>query len=318
MDIQKERFGWVGPDTKSSESMGSKSITYWRDAMRRLRQNKAAIICLVLIIIVVLLAVFVPLFSSFNIREQHLDHMNAPMFSTCTHPDHAGQIHIFGTDSLGRDIFARTWQGGQVSLFIAFVAVAVNLLLGIVYGGISGYMGGAVDNVMMRIVEVINGIPYLMVVILIKAVVGKYDSAGVISMIVAYASVGWTSTARLVRGQVVSLKEQEFVVAAKALGASPARLIGKHLLPNSLSIIIVELTLSIPSAIFTEAFLSYIGLGVSIPLCSWGSLVQEGLQVMRLYPSQLLIPAICISVVMLSFNMLGDGLRDALDPRLRR
>lgn len=318
MTMDKSRFGWVGPDAHSSESMGTKSVTYWRDALRRLRKNIPAMVCLVLLALILLLSIFVPMLSPFSMREQHLTHINAPMFTVCDTPGHEGQIHFFGTDTLGRDIFVRLWQGGRVSLFISFVAVFINLLVGIVYGGISGFIGGAVDNIMMRIVEIINGIPYLIMVILLKSIVSSYDPTGIISLIVAYAVVGWTGMARLVRGQVVSLKEQEFVVAAKALGASPARLIGKHLLPNSLSIIIVEITLLIPNAIFTEAFLSFLGMGVSIPYCSWGSLANEGNKVFQIYPSQMLIPAICISAVMLSFNLLGDGLRDALDPRLRR
>lgn len=316
--IEKSRFGWVGPDIKAGEQMARKSVTYWRDAMRRLLKNKAAVVCLVLILIVALMTIFVPMLSPFSMREQHLTHTDASMFSECTNPEFEGQLHIFGTDTLGRDLFVRVWEGGRVSLFIAFAAVFICILIGIIYGGISGYVGGFVDDIMMRIIEIINGIPYLMVVILLKMIVGSADDTGIVSLIVAYAAVGWTGMARLVRGQVVSLKEQEFVVAARALGARAPRLIGKHLLPNSLSIIIVQVTLTIPSAIFTEAFLSFIGMGVTIPNCSWGSLASDGILVFQQYPSQMLIPAICISLVMLSFNLLGDGLRDAFDPRLRR
>jgi ABC-type dipeptide/oligopeptide/nickel transport systems, permease components len=316
--IEKSRFDWTGPDRQAGEQMARKSVTYWQDAMRRLGKNKPAVVCACIITIVLLASVLIPLFSHFTINEQHYSHLDAPMMTECTDPAHEGYTHLFGTDSLGRDIFVRVWSGGQVSLFIAVVAVFANLVIGVVYGGISGYVGGAVDNIMMRVVEIINGIPYLMIVILLKMVVGRSDTTGIISLIVAYGVVGWTGTARLVRGQLVALKEQEFVIAAKALGASPARLIGRHLLPNSLSIIIIETTLAIPSAIFTEAFLSFIGMGVSIPYCSWGSLASDGIRVFQMYPSQMIIPAICISVIMLSFNLVGDGLRDALDPRLRR
>lgn len=312
-------FDWVGPDTKASEHIARKSVTYWRDAIRRLAKNKAALVSFFIILLILLLSVVIPFFSGFEISEQHYSHTDAPMFTPCTETEnHPGQVHYFGTDSLGRDIFTRIWSGGRISLMIAFVAVAINFLVGVIYGGISGYLGGAVDNVMMRIVEIINGIPYLMIVILLKMIIGKSDSTGIVSLIIAYASVGWTGMARLVRGQVVSLKEQEFVVAARALGASPAQLIAKHLIPNSLSIIIIEITLSIPSAIFTEAFLSFIGMGVMIPYCSWGSLANDGVKVFQTFPSQLWIPAVCISLTMLSFNLLGDGLRDAFDPRLRR
>lgn len=316
--IEKSKFNWVGPDKESGEAIARKSVTYWRDAMRRLMGNKVAFVCAIFIILIILAVIIFPLVSPFSIQEQHYSHINAPMMSVCDHVDHEGQTHIFGTDSLGRDIFVRIWDGGKVSLAIAFVAVFINFIIGIVYGGISGYMGGALDNILMRIVEIINGIPYLMVAILLKMIVGASDPSGIVSLIVAYAAVGWTGMARLVRGQVVSLKEQEFVVAAKALGAGPARIIGKHLLPNAMSVIIVNITLAIPSAIFTEAFLSFIGMGVSIPYCSWGSLANDGVVNMRNYPSQLIIPAACISLVMMSFNLVGDGLRDALDPRLRR
>ncbi len=319
--IDKSRFQWLNQDEKAGESIIRPSVTYWKDAMRRLVKNPAAVVSAVILLVIIGLAIFVPVFSPFEMQEQHLENMNAPMFSVSQEPGHEGQVHIFGTDALGRDIFVRVWQGGRVSLFIAFVAVFINFIVGVIYGGISGYVGGAVDNIMMRIVEIINGIPYLMIVILLKMVLGADktgDTTGITALIIAYAAVGWTSMARLVRGQVVALKEQEYVVAAKALGAKAPRLIAKHLLPNSLSIIIVEITLAIPSAIFTEAFLSFIGMGVSIPQCSWGSLANDGVTAFQMYPSQLVIPAICISLVMLSFNLLGDGLRDAFDPRLRR
>ena len=307
----KNRFQWVGPNAEESEGMARPSVTYWRDAMGRLVKNKVALVCAIIIILLILASLIFPLVSPFEGREQHLTHTNAPLFSTC---DQNGQMHIFGTDSLGRDLFTRLWEGGRVSMFIAFAAVICNLIIGVVYGGISGYFGGAVDNVMMRIIEIINGIPYLIVVILLMMILPP----GLMTIVVAYATTGWTGMARLVRGQVISLKEQEFVVAAKALGANAPRLILRHLLPNSLSVVIVNLTLSIPNAIFTEAFLSYIGLGVPVPLSSWGMLAQAGSAAMRTYPSQLIIPALCISLTMFSFNLLGDGLRDAFDPRLRR
>lgn len=316
--IEKSQFQWVGPDAHSGEAIVRKSITYWRDAMRRLAKNRVALVCGVFIVLMILATVLLPMISPFQMQEQHYGHTNAPMFTVCDQGETAGHPHIFGTDTLGRDLYTRMWEGGRVSLFIAFVAVFINFIVGIVYGGIAGYLGGVVDNVLMRIIEVISGIPYLMIVILLKMVVGQSDTTGIVSLIVAYAAVGWTGMARLVRGQIVSLKEQEFVIAAKALGAGAPRLIAKHLLPNSMSVIIVNITLAIPNAIFTEAFLSFIGMGVTVPNCSWGSLANDGVTNMRQYPSQLIIPALCISLVMLSFNLLGDGLRDALDPKLRR
>lgn len=310
-NLDMSSFEWVGANAKDSEGMSRPSTTYWKDAMKRLSKNKAAIVCLFIIVFMIVMAIFVPVFSPFTVSEQHYAHTNAPMFFT---DPTDGHLHIFGTDTLGRDIFTRTWHGARTSLFIAFTAVFVNVIIGIIYGGISGYMGGMIDNVMMRFIEIINGIPYLIIVILLMMVLPP----GVMTMVIAYAAVGWTGMARLVRGQIMSLKQQDYVVAAKVMGAGPARIIGKHLIPNTLSVVIVNITLAIPSAIFTEAFLSFIGLGVPVPLASWGTLANDGVKVFQIYPSQLMIPAICISITMLAFNLLGDGLRDALDPKLRR
>ncbi len=310
-EIDRSQFEWVGANATEAEKISRPSTNYWKDAMHRLSKNKAAMVCLFVIIVIGLLSAFVPVLSPYTISEQHLTHTDAPMFFTDATDGH---MHLFGTDTLGRDIFTRTWSGGRVSLFIAFAAVFINFVIGVIYGGISGYLGGAVDNALMRIIEIINGIPYLIIVVLLMMVIPP----GAMTMVIAYAAVGWTGMARLVRGQIMSLKQQDYVIAAKVMGARPTRIIGKHLLPNTLSIVIVDLTLAIPSAIFTEAFLSYIGLGVPVPMASWGILANDGSRVFQMYPSQLIIPAICISLTMLSFNLLGDGLRDALDPKLRR
>lgn len=314
--IDKSRFGWVGADPENREGISRPSITYWRDALGRLGKNKVAVVCFFIIIMIILTCVIIPFFSPFTSREQHLGETDQPFFTRCTDESHAGEevMHVFGTDKLGRDLLTRAFEGGRVSMLIAFAAVSVNLIIGMIYGGIAGYSGGVVDNIMMRIVEIINGIPYLIIVILLMMVLPK----GIFTMIVAYATVGWTGMARLVRGQALSLKNQEFVVAAEAMGAKTGRIISRHLLPNALSVIIINVTLQVPSAIFTEAFLSYLGLGVPVPQPSWGMLAQEGAKVFQLYPTQLLIPAVAISLTMLSFNLLGDGLRDAFDPRLRR
>ena len=314
--IDKSRFAWVGADPEKREGIARPSVTYWKDAMGRLAKNKVAVVCLGLIVLLILACVLVPFFTPFDSREQHLAESNQGFFTACTDERYEGQnlVHVFGTDRLGRDLLVRTFEGGRVSLMIAFSAVFVNLIIGMIYGGVSGYFGGIVDNIMMRIVEIINGIPYLIVVVLLMMVLPK----GIFTMVVAYATVGWTGMARLVRGQCLSLKNQAFVVAAQAMGARASRTIGKHLLPNTLSVIIINVTLQVPSAIFTEAFLSYIGMGVPVPQPSWGMLAQEGASVFQSYPWQLWIPAIAISLTMLSFNLLGDGLRDAFDPRLRR
>lgn len=303
-------FDWVGSDTASMEVISRPSISFWKDAMSRLFKNKAAIVCLIVLCFIVVMAILIPIVSPFSISDQHIVHANEGMFYTAED----GHMHLFGTDTLGRDLFVRVWDGARVSLFIALAVVSINCAIGLVYGGISGFFGGNIDNLMMRIVEVISGIPYLIIIILLMVVM----EPGVSTIIIGYATVGWTGMARLVRGQVFALKEQEFVVAAQAMGAAPARIIGRHLIPNILSVIIVNVTLAIPNAIFTEAFLSYIGLGVQIPLASWGTLANEGARYFQQYPVQLAVPAILISLTMLSFNLLGDALRDAFDPKLRR
>lgn len=309
--IEKKQFEWVGANATESENITRPSTSYWKDAFGRLSKNKVAMFCFSIILIIGILSILVPMISPYTISEQHLTHN----YEGIGYKDEVdGHIHIFGTDSLGRDIFTRAWFGARISLFISFTAVFVNFIIGIIYGGISGYAGGAIDNIMMRMIEIINGIPYLIIVILLMMVLPQ----GIMTIVIAYASVGWTGMARLIRGQIISLKQQDFVIAAKVMGAKPSRIIAKHLIPNTLSVAIVHITLAIPNAIFTEAFLSYIGLGVRVPLASWGTLANEGSRVFQTYPTQLVIPAICISVTMLSFNLLGDGLRDALDPKLRR
>ena len=222
--------------------------------------------------------------------------------------------YLLGTDSLGRDILTRLMYGSRVSLVVAFVAVIVNLLIGILYGGVSGYLGGNVDEFMMRIVDIISTIPLTLYVILIMVLLGS----GLSSIIVALGSVYWVGMARVVRGQVLSLKQQEFVLAARTIGSSTSTILFRHLIPNAMGPILVTLTFSIPRAIFTEAFLSFVGLGVSAPMASWGVLSNDAIGSLAIYPWQLFFPAAAISVTILAFNFLGDGLRDALDPRLRK
>lgn len=224
------------------------------------------------------------------------------------------QSYLFGTDALGRDMLSRVIYGARISLLIALIATVVNFFIGVLYGGISGYFGGQVDNIMMRIVDIINVIPLLLYVILLSVIIGS----GLKSIIIAIGSVYWVGMARIVRGQVLALKEQEYVLSARTLGASNMRIMIRHLIPNAMGPIIVSLTMMIPSAIFTEAFLSFIGLGVNAPLASWGTLANDALGGLRSYPYQLFYPSLAISLTMLAFNFLGDGLRDALDPRLRK
>lgn len=279
-------------------------VSYRQDAWRRLKQNKLAMAGLIVIGLIALLAVFGPLVSPYSYSDQILTDAN----------QEPSAAHWFGTDSLGRDLFTRILYGARISLSIGVVASLINLSLGVVYGGISGYFGGRVDNVMMRIVDILYGIPLLLYVILLMVLL----KPGLTNIFIALGLVYWLQMARIVRGQVLALREQEYIMAARLIGAGSWRIILRHLIPNAMGPIIVSLTLSIPEAIFTEAFLSFIGLGVSAPMASWGVLASESLAGLRSYPHQLFFPAVAISLTMLSFNFLGDGLRDALDPRMRK
>lgn len=281
------------------------SLTYWQDAWRRLKKNKLALTGLIIIFILLVLAIIGPLISPYTYDQQNFKEAN----------QWPSAQHWFGTDDLGRDLFVRIWTGARISLFIAFMAAAIDLVIGVLYGGISGYKGGNTDEVMMRIVEVLYAIPYLLVVIMLMVVMGQ----GLWTIIIALGSLGWMNMARLVRGQILQLKEQEYVLAARTLGASSKRLLFKHLIPNTLGVIIVNITFTVPAAIFAEAFLSFLGLGVPVPMASWGTLASDALpSLFNGTGYQLFFPAFFIALTMLAFNLLGDGLRDALDPRMRK
>ncbi|MGB9814126.1 MAG: ABC transporter permease [Thermovenabulum sp.] len=302
-EFSKELFTHVGKNISEMEAIVRPSITYWQDAWRRLKQNKIAMLGLIIIILYTIMAIVGPYMTPYDYRTTNPSEADQPPSAK----------HWFGTDSLGRDLWERTWMGARVSLMIGFVAALLNAFIGVIVGGISGYFGGKVDMVIMRFIDVMYAIPYMIIVILMMVVLGQ----GIVPLILALVVGGWLGMARLVRGQVLQLKEQEFVLAAKVLGASHARIIFRHLIPNTLGVILVNLTMSVPGAIFSEAFLSFIGLGVVPPQSSWGQLAAYGAQTFRIYPYQLFIPAFFISTTMLSLNLLGDGLRDALDPRLR-
>lgn len=280
------------------------STTFSQAAWRRLKKNKLAMIGLCTILLIFLLAFVGPLLFSGSYSDQNLMQTNKPPSAE----------HWFGTDSLGRDLFIRVLYGARISLSIGVVASFLNLTIGVFYGGIAGFFGGRIDRAMMNIVDILYGIPVLLYVILLMVVL----QPGLTNIFIALGIAYWLNMARIVRGQILSLKEQEYVIAARTIGASNWRILVHHLLPNSMGPIIITMTLAIPEAIFTEAFLSFIGLGVAAPMASWGVLASEGITSLRSYPFQLFFPAMAISLTMLAFNFLGDGLRDALDPRVRR
>lgn len=304
METPLELFRPVPKNIAMAQVIARPSTTYWHDAWRRLKKNPMAMGGLFTILVLLVAAIFGPYICKFAYWTQDYKAMYAGPSAT----------HWFGTDSLGRDLLVRVLYGARISLAIGFFASIINLTVGVLYGGISGYLGGRVDDAMMRVVDVLYTIPLIMVVILLMVVF----QPGLKNILIALGLVYWVGMARIVRGQVLSLKEQEYVLAARMVGGGRSRILLRHLIPNSMGPIIVTATLNIPQAIFLEAFLSFIGLGVAAPMASWGVLASEGVDAMRSYPHLLFFPAIFICVAMLAFNFLGDGLRDALDPRMRR
>lgn len=287
------------------EKIRRPSVSYWQDVWYRLRKNKLAMTGLIIIILIALLSIIGPIISPHSYNEQDLMAKNLP----------PSKEHWFGTDDLGRDVFVRVCEGGRISLTIGLAAALIDLLIGVIYGGVSGYHGGQVDNFMMRVVDTLWGLPYLLTVILLMVVLPP----GVGTIILALTVTGWLNMARLVRGQVLQLKEQEYVMAARVLGASTPRLLFRHLIPNSMGPIMIMLTLTVPNAIFAESFLSFLGLGVQAPIASWGTMINDSLVVVLSGEWwRLFFPALMLCLTMLSFNAFGDGLRDALDPRMRK
>ncbi|WP_048601481.1 ABC transporter permease [Rubeoparvulum massiliense] len=280
------------------------SRSYWQDVWQRLMESRMAFIGLIVILLLIFMAIIGPLMVPYGYEQQVLEDQNQPPSSE----------HWFGTDHLGRDMFARTWYGARISLFIGMMAALIDVVIGVVYGGFSGYLGGRVDNWMMRIVDVLYGLPHLLVVILLMVVM----EPGLTTIIVALTITGWVGMARIVRGQMLQLKSNEYVLAARTLGASSPRVIFRHLIPNTMGPIIVQMTLTVPAAIFAEAFLSFLGLGVQAPIASWGTMANDALgTILSGHWWRLFFPAFFISLTMLAFNLFGDGLQDALDPRLR-
>ena len=289
---------------KSSAEIMRPSKTYWADVWSRLKTDRLAMIGLLIITVIILFAVFGPMLSRYSYDEMDFNFSNEP----------PSLIHWFGCDMLGRDLFVRVMYGARISLSVGILASIIELLIGVAYGGISGFKGGKVDDVMMRIVDVIYSVPAMIYVILLMVVVGPGLKSIFITLGISY----WAPMARMVRAEVMRLKNEEFVIAARVTGASPSRILFRHIIPNAMGAVLVTLTFSVPGAIFTEAFLSFVGLGVSAPMASWGVLSSDAIEALAVYPYQLFFPAAAISLTILAFNFLGDGLRDALDPKLRK
>ena len=304
-ELRPDLFEPVDEDYRDSERIVGPSIGFWRDSWIRLQKNRAALVGLVVIVVLLALAFFLgPLLTPYTPYEQSLERR---------YSGPSGEFW-FGTDEFGRDMFARLWEGTRVSLYIAFLAAFLDLAVGVTYGAVSGLLGGRVDDVMQRGIEILIGIPSLVVAILAMVV---FDP-GILTLSIAIGLTGWTVMARIVRGRVLQLKEQEFTLASQSLGAGRRRLLTKHLIPNALGPIIITVMFTVPTAIFYEAVLSFIGLGIQVPNASLGALIDQGAEEMRFHPYLLLFPAIVFSLLMLSFNVLGDGLRDALDPKMRK
>lgn len=271
------------------------------NAWQRLKENKLALVGLFIIVCMLLLAIVGPWLSPYTYADQNLAQANQGPSSE----------HWFGTDTLGRDLYVRVVYGARISLAVGFVAAAINLVIGVIYGSVAGFFGGKVDRLMMGFVDILYGIPLLLYVILLMVVL----SPGLTSIFIALGIAYWLTMARIVRSQIVTLKNEEYVLAARSMGVPAWRILSRHMLPNCVGPIIITMTLAIPEAIFTEAFLSFIGLGVNAPMASWGVLAAEGINSMRSYPFQLIAPALAIGITMLGFTFFGDGLRNALDPK---
>lgn len=289
-----------------SERLATKPVTYARDAWNRFRKNKVAVAAAILLFLLVLLVVFGPMISGYPAAER----ANARARNLSPNAE-----HWFGTDNMGRDLFTRTCLGGRASILIGLAGASIVIVIGSLYGGLAALLGGWVDNLMMRVVDILASVPNLLVIILISVVI---DSKSIATMIFAMTVTGWCPTARIVRSQMLQISQSEYVMAAKLMDVSPAKIVLRHLIPNTMSVIIVDTTFRIPGFIFSEAFLSYVGLGVQPPQTSWGALAAASQSMFQFYPWQLLFPAGAIALTMLAFTLLGDGLRDALDPRLRR
>ena len=304
MSLTDDLFERVGTKGLSGEELGKKALTSWADVWRRFRENKLALFGMILLVTIVVLLFVGPIISGKD--YQYMDPSQKDLLPNSE--------YWFGTDDMGRDLFTRVCVGGRISIYIGLCCTVVMFVIGALVGALAGLKGGLVDDIIMRICEFVGNLPYLIIVVILSIVLGR----SLFSLVFAMSLTAWVGTARMVRGQILQIKEQDYVQAAKALGADTKRIIIKHLLPNTLGIIMVDITMSVPGFIFSEAFLSYIGLGVRPPETSWGALASAGQQQLMFYPHQLFFPCLLIVLTILSFHLIGDGLSDALDPKLRQ
>ena len=294
---------------------GVKGRSLWVDARRRLFRNKAAVISMVLLCIITLMAIFAPLLSpyAYDYQDYSVISCGPDWWQGSSIVCHAGGSHWFGTDSLGRDLFVRTLYGARVSLAVGLVASIVSLLIGVVYGATAGFFGGRIDELMMRFVDILYSLPFIFFVIILMVIFQR----NFILLFIAIGAVQWLTMARIVRGQTLTLKQTEFIEAARASGVGTVGIIRRHIIPNVVGPVIIYMTLSIPAVILAESFLSFLGLGIQEPLTSWGVLISEGANEMEIAPWMLIFPAAFMAVTLFCFNFIGDGLRDALDPKDR-
>ncbi|WP_214481765.1 ABC transporter permease [Bacillus sp. SM2101] len=305
--IQDKRFQPLDKSIyKADHDKQYKSMSFSQDVWRRLKKHKPAMISFFFLIVITFMA-----FAGPYMNEHDADYQN---YDSIKMEPTMENDYWFGTDTLGRDMWTRTWEGAKISLLIGVVAATLDVIFGVVYGAIAGYFGGRIDFIMMRFIEIIVSIPNIIFTILLLMVIDR----GILAIIIAIALTGWVGMARLIRGQVMSLKSREYVLAARSLGTKPMKLIRVHLIPNMVGPMMVNMSFTIPAAIFAEAVLSFIGLGVPLPDASLGSLVNDGRKLLLLEPHLLFFPATIITLIILSFSIFGDGLRDAVDPRLRK
>lgn len=291
-------------EEKSYSLISKRNQSFWNDAWLRFCSNKSALVGSIILFFLLFMAIFGPYFNSYTSYELHLELKNQP----------PSLNFWFGTDELGRDVFTRTWWGARISLSVGIIAAVIDVLIGIIWGTTAAYFKGMTDEIMMRICDILYSIPYLLIVILLLVILGP----GFTTIIIALSVTGWINMARIIRGHALQILESDFIQAANSIGASKKRIIFRHLIPNTFGTIITTVTLTIPVAIFSEAFLSFLGLGIQAPVASWGVMVSDSLSALRYYPWRLFFPASMITLTMLGFNLFGDGLRDSLDPRLRK